>query len=194
MAFLQRLSRPAVPVPNFTWCQRRQLRCNNQYLQRFNSLNIQMLTESLHKQIFGKQDVTSEKSSTNPEVTNDADLKKIQAHLQKFGLLKSSAASTADVDLELPKLNGCNIDEHFRYIANKQIKDYKQLADTLAQSNPPPMPDVWVKQKGWTKYYLDGRTESVPFPSEDAIVFDIECLVTEGNFPTIAAALSASHW
>ena len=50
-----------------SWCQRRWLRCClHPHHQRFNALNIQMLTEMLHKQIFPSQDSEEPQPSSSP--------------------------------------------------------------------------------------------------------------------------------
>ncbi|KAK7109098.1 DNA polymerase subunit gamma-1-like isoform X2 [Littorina saxatilis] len=185
---------------SLTWCQRCWLRsCLHPHQQRFNTLNIQMLADVLHKQVFPSQNVPhtvhqpplSVSSSVEKE---DKDLPNIQAHLQKFDLLKGKSQSIPDVDLNLPKLFGQSVDEHFRHIASEQIRDYKAMAESIAKSSPPPFPKEWACQKGWTKYKEDGSSQSVPFPDDDVVVFDIECLMQEGNFPTMATALSPNHW
>ena len=53
----------------------------------------------------------------------------------------------------------------------------------------------WRYAAGWTKYDNEtGAAIPVDFPEEDALVFDIEVLVREGHFPTMATALSHKHW
>ena len=197
-----------------SWCHRRWLRCClHPHHQRFNALNIQMLTEMLHKQIFPSQDSEEPQPSSSPPPSSSSsssppssssptslskkgtsDLGKIQAHLNRFGLLKGKTQRMADIRLNLPQLCGQSVDEHFRHIASEQIQEYKAMAESIAKSSPPPMPKEWARQKGWTKYKLDGTCERVPFPDEDVVVFDIECLMREGNFPTMATALSPNHW
>jgi DNA polymerase gamma 1 len=175
--------------------------------QRFNALNIQMLSDTLHKQVFPNQAETH-RQETDETQTSDSDslpdsaaapvadknFEIIMRHLKRFGLLKGNTQTIADVDLDLPKLYGQTLDEHFRHIATEQIQDYKSLADAIAKSMPSPLPKQWVRKKGWTKYNKDGSTESVPYPDADAVIFDIECLMREGHFPTMATALSTSNW
>lgn len=36
--------------------------------------------------------------------------------------------------------------------------------------------------------------ERVPFPGEDALVFDVEVCVAEGQLPTLGCAISKDHW
>ncbi len=45
------------------------------------------------------------------------------------------------------------------------------------------------------RYSEDGQTAvSVDYPDEQVMVFDVETLVCEGNFPVLAVALSPNHW
>lgn len=45
------------------------------------------------------------------------------------------------------------------------------------------------------RYAIDGQTsESVDYPDAQAMVFDVETLVCEGNFSVLAVALSPNHW
>ncbi|ODN03888.1 DNA polymerase subunit gamma-1 [Orchesella cincta] len=48
--------------------------------------------------------------------------------------------------------------------------------------------------RGWTKYLANDSFESVPFPEEDVMIFDVEVCVTVGNAPTLACALSPNGW
>ena len=201
--------------PGLSWCHRRWLWCHlHPCMQRFSALNIQMLTGTLHKQVFPAEEagrnpqspssisspsqppppLSPSSSPSSSTRVGQKDLARIQAHLQKFGLLKGSTEAVADVHLELPRLFGQNVDEHFRHIASEQTHEYKSMAESIAVSAPPPLPSEWVRQKGWTKYKADGTWESVLFPDEEVLVFDIECLMQEGNFPTMATALSPTHW
>ncbi len=44
------------------------------------------------------------------------------------------------------------------------------------------------------RYNADGSHSKVDFPQEEALVFDVETCVAEGQFPTLAAAVSPSAW
>ena len=137
-----------------SWCQRRWLRCcMHPHHQRFNPLNIQMLTEMLHKQIFPSENIeepqlssSSSPSSSSPLQPSSSspspstkkgtsDLARIQAHLNKFGLLKGKSLSISDVHLHLPELFGQNVDDHFRHIASEQTREYKAC---LLYTSPSP--------------------------------------------------------
>ncbi|XP_012941525.1 DNA polymerase subunit gamma-1 [Aplysia californica] len=182
-------------LTQMSWCQYqwcRNLICQKRWSSsspRFNSVNIQMLTESLHQQIFK----TSSKISKNE--LGKGDLEKVHSHLKKHGLSSSGFSSTLpEVNLRLPDLHGQNMNEHFEHIARQQAAPYRTLVEELAGASLPPMPREWNRCRGWTKYNKDGTFESVPFPDDHGLVFDIECLVPEGQFPTMATAVSSKHW
>lgn len=40
----------------------------------------------------------------------------------------------------------------------------------------------------------DGTSMSVPYPQEDALIFDVEVCVPIGNAPTLACALTTDAW
>jgi DNA polymerase gamma 1 len=153
---------------------------------RCNVVGIQMLPEFIRCRIFGgfKNDCISEKALTE-----------IERHLAKHGL-QGQKITFRDVDqFELPTLYGDSIDDHFRVIAGQQIKPYKELADIIANSSLPLRPKRWILKPGWTKY--DSKNKlcySVDFPQEKVVLFDVEVLMSEGNYPTLATAVSPNAW
>lgn len=154
---------------------------------RFNPLEIQMLSEQLHQQVFrGKSE------------RYDAEVvQKCTEHLTKHDLWGKAGSLLEDVDFKLPPLLGSNIDEHFREIAEEQSKPYFEKAQWLAESNLSVMPEEWSFSPGWTKYECRGESVDqtpVAFPEEDAMIFDIETCVKEGPFPTLAVAVSPNAW
>lgn len=53
----------------------------------------------------------------------------------------------------------------------------------------------WSQRAGWTKYDpKTGKATAVKYPEEDVFVFDVEILVMEGHYPTMATALSPTNW
>ena len=178
---------------NSTWCKRcwtkRQklslsVRENSSQPRR-NPVNIQMLTDTLHKQIYG--------SGSKSQICSE-NLKIIQSHLEKHGLANKTTSALSDIDLKLPKLLGENIEDHFFAIAQDQIRDYLVLIEDLIKAPLPTLPSTWQFKKGWTKYFQDGTFDIVPFPDERSLVFDIESLMGEGHYPTMATAVSSKHW
>lgn len=155
--------------------------------KRFNPLEIQMLSGSLHDQVFhGKS-----------ETYHPAAVKKCQEHLKVHNLWNKSGTVLSEVDFELPPLLGSNIDEHFREIAQQQSRPYFEKAQTLADLRLSALPDEWSFSPGWTKYVYgeEGLTTStVNVPQEDALIFDVEVCINEGPFPVIAVAASPAAW
>ncbi|GIX84290.1 DNA polymerase subunit gamma-1 [Caerostris extrusa] len=144
-----------------------------------------MLSKSLHRQIFGQK----------PDLIQDnKDLEDIISHLKKHNLWQAKTSTLPDVDFQLPQLHNSDIIEHFYHIASEQIKDYKELLLDLSNCELPPIPQNWKFQSGWVQYDKSGTSRSVDFPEESALVFDVEVCMREGNFPTIATAVSKQHW
>jgi DNA polymerase gamma 1 len=153
---------------------------------RCNAANIQMLSESLHDQIFHQQ----------AEHVDDDTAQQISDHLQSFGLADKPTSVMPEVDFTLPPLLGENIDKHFQMLALKQTQTYRQLAQQILRlAKAPPRPRKWIIRAGWTKYDPVKKVQcSVPYPDSDVLVFDIEQLVPEGNYPTLATAVSPDAW
>ncbi|XP_072134225.1 DNA polymerase subunit gamma-1 isoform X1 [Mobula birostris] len=151
---------------------------------RMNPLNIQMLSGGLHKQIFGDVQV---------EYSDEAVQKSIE-HLKCHNLWDKETSILPDVELQLPRMYGSNIDEHFRTLAQKQSFPYLKAANDLLQCDLPEMPTEWTWAVGWTKYSVEGEAMSVDFPDDRALVFDVEVCSTEGPCPTLAVAVSPNAW
>ncbi len=146
-----------------------------------------MLSQELHEQIF-KTDKRRRKSVTS----SNEDIQRSIRHLEQHGLWGKDGDLLPDVHFKLPKLFGRNIYEHFQILAMKQSDEYMKLSELLAFASLPPMPEEWEFRKGWTMYNNAGENKEVDYPLEEAIVFDVECLMTEldGQVPTLAVAAS----
>ncbi|XP_071359062.1 DNA polymerase subunit gamma-1 [Trachinotus anak] len=151
---------------------------------RLNPLNIQMLSKSLHKQIF---------RGLEPEYRGE-DVERSIRHLQKHELWGKETSLLPDVEMKLPQMYGKNIDEHFRVLAENQSLPYLDAATKLHQAELPPMPQEWSWEVGWTCYRPNGESQKVDFPDESALVFDVEVCTTEGQCPTLAVAVSPTNW
>lgn len=152
--------------------------------RRTSALGIQMISKSLHKQIFGHE----------PRVSKDA-VEKSKNHLKTHGIDIGSIQNTElpDIDLEMPPLLGNDINEHFIKIAKQQSEPYLSLATNLADTNLPQMPKKWSFVSGWTQY--DGNAPTVvPYPDEDALILDVEVCVRDSERPILATAVSNNHW
>lgn len=155
-----------------------------------NPINIQMLSANLHEQIFGKIEDRLEDDTLDSEM-----LKKIQYHLESHGLWDKKTPILPDVDLQLPKLLDEGIDNHFLELGKEKTASYIKMAEMLIDSKIPKCPKEWKMAPGWTKYNSEtGEATLVDFPEENVCVFDIETLVQEGHYPTMATAVSNRHW
>lgn len=155
--------------------------------KRFNPLEIQMLSSSLHDQVFyGKSE------TYDPETVQIC-----QGHLGAHNLWGKTGTALPEVDFQLPPLLGSNIDEHFRKIAEEQSRPYFEKAQMLAELTLSAIPDEWSFSPGWTKYVYSEEglvTSPVDVPQEDALIFDVEVCMKEGPFPVIAVAASPAAW
>ncbi|XP_013141106.1 PREDICTED: DNA polymerase subunit gamma-1, mitochondrial [Papilio polytes] len=151
---------------------------------RVNEVNIQMVSKNIYEQLF-KQ--TSE--AVDPNL-----IEKCQENLLKHGINYKDYTSLPDVKLKLPKLEGNDIEEHFYNIGEKQCAPYRTLLNKLAVSKLPPLPKKWSRTKGWCKYTGTGPPEPVPYPPDDAVIFDVEVLMSAGKRPTLACAASSEAW
>ena len=152
----------------------------------YNPCGVQMISKSLHQQTFKN---SSKRNKVGKEV-----LAKIEKHLASHDLWGRIAPVLPNIDLKLPPLCGNNLDEHFRNAAEKQSQVYRDSLMQLISRPVPNIPKVWQFYPGWTQYDEEGNFRSVDYPEEDAYVFDIEVCVTEGHLPTLATAVSNTHW
>ncbi|CAH0561266.1 unnamed protein product [Brassicogethes aeneus] len=151
---------------------------------RRNKLGIQMLSRALYDQIFPEGD--------NTKVNSDV-IEKCIKTLEEQNMISKEDDFLQDVDIKLPKLQGKNIEEHFYNIAKEQAEPYLKLVGGLI-GEIPLKPKLWVLQSGWTQY-KDGEIPiKVPYPPEEALVFDVEVCMAAGKAPTLATAVSNSAW
>ncbi|KAJ3195408.1 DNA-directed DNA polymerase gamma mip1, partial [Irineochytrium annulatum] len=153
---------------------------------RRNAVGVQMISESLRLQLFGRS-----QSPAGKQVEKLAtDLLKDE----RFKLWGESANELKDVDMPLPSLIGNSLENHFEALGREQSEPYKVLAQKLAEAKLPPKPQRWIgSNKGWTKYVEGKEAEMVPHPDETALVFDVETM-PKHNMGVIAVAASASAW
>lgn len=100
-----------------------------------------------------------------------------------------------DVQLKLPPLKGTTIEEHFHTIAHEQCEPYRELIDSFIKQSVPKPPTSWQFKPGWTHYNPNtNRPSAVQWPDDNALVFDVEVCMAEGQAPTLACALGARGW
>lgn len=121
-------------------------------------------------------------------------INRYQETLRSHGIKLGETPPLADVDVKLPAFRGANLMEHFYEIANEQSQPYRQLVESLVHKDIPPFPTTWKMVEGWTRYNADGSTTSIPYPDENALIFDIEVCMREGSAPTMASAVGEHCW
>ncbi|WFD38947.1 DNA-directed DNA polymerase [Malassezia japonica] len=131
----------------------------------------------------------------------------LSVRFQKGSLLAARERTRGHIKatFQLPPLQGKDLGEHFWTIGRRAAQPWLGYAETFATKRlpSPPVPrvedlgddSVWWSAKNWLD--LDpslrlGDPESVPYPDvkESALVFDVEVLMTESQFPVMATARS----
>ncbi|KAF7724844.1 DNA-directed DNA polymerase gamma mip1 [Apophysomyces ossiformis] len=153
-----------------------------------NPANVQLLTPALHNQLF---EAYSTKEKSQDLLTRE---KYAQKHLEIQEIWGKKAEQQPPINLKLPSLCGRDIQEHFMRIGLEQCGGYLDRSEHFSDLDLPEMPSKWICRSGWTRYGPDGEIEAVKYPQEDTLVFDVEVLVKEGHYPTIAVAASPTAW
>ena len=152
---------------------------------RINEMKIQMLSKGLFEQLFGKYE--------NCNRPTQEQILRAQEELEKHKLFSSGSVCVEDINFKLPPLEGGNLQNHFHIIGEQQSRPYRVLLEELVV-HLPEAPNEWLLQPGWTKYITDLSPQSVPFPEENALVFDVEVCRCAGDAPTVATAVSPHAW
>lgn len=152
---------------------------------RVNEVNMQMLPEALHHQLFKKDD--------KEERLSEKEVNDIKKNLTNYGIKVADATRLPDVNLKLPPLEGKDIEEHFYNIGKAQTEPYLKIINDVMKDIPE-MPSKWLFKEGWTRYTADGAAESVDYPLEDGVIFDVEVCMEQGPLPTLATAVSTKAW
>eukprot|EP00049_Salpingoeca_infusionum_P006199 m.102709 g.102709 ORF g.102709 m.102709 type:complete len:1101 (+) comp13227_c0_seq7:304-3606(+) len=158
---------------------------------RRNACGVQMVPEFLWKQLFTGQPAAIKYMTAFRSYEHEA----IKQHLEEFGLWGKEPEDAREPEpFDLPPLLGGSLPDHFETIALDQRRSAWTGAEQLADAEPPPPPQEWLCQPGWTKYNGDGTAEAVQSPGEQALVFDIENCVLQGQHATLAIAMSPTAW
>ncbi|XP_014673437.1 PREDICTED: DNA polymerase subunit gamma-1-like [Priapulus caudatus] len=152
---------------------------------RLNPIKIQMLSEGLHRQVFGTSDQKSVEESM---------VRKSIDHLKSHDLWGRDTTILPEVDFKLPKLCGKDIAEHVSNVARRQSEPYLRACEDLVAAPLPPPPAEWAFRAGWTAYKPDGSATAIDYPEDDGLVFDIEVCGAGSIFPTLATAASPTGW
>lgn len=167
-----------------------------------------MLPYGLHKQIFGQEE-------DHGSCPTRRDLQNCVQHLRRHDLLKASEIDTIyehhkhsssafeDIVINLPKLEGNNVDQHFRQLGDKYSQTHRLMAIEIIKNGREMvknMPKEWSKTPGWTRYepLNDGsfHVTQVDYPCENTLVFDVETCMNDviEHLPTLAVAVSDKAW
>ncbi|KYN00492.1 DNA polymerase subunit gamma-1, mitochondrial [Cyphomyrmex costatus] len=152
---------------------------------RVNEINMQMLPKVLHQQLFRKDD--KENCLSKEEVDS------IKKNLITYSINVEDATRLPDVNLKLPVLEGKDIEEHFYNIGKAQAEPYLKIISDI-MNDIPKMPTQWLFKEGWTRYTADGIAESIDYPLENGVIFDVEVCMKQGSLPTLATAVSNKAW
>lgn len=161
---------------------------------RINPVGIQYLPWNLQDKIFTSNTSKSRRQLSAKE-RGLIDISK--RHLDDNGLLGKKTSIVEPITMDLPKLEGRSLDEHFYKLGMYSSEPYLGKSKQFAASSVPPRPQQaeWLLQSGWTKYEAGKAPVRVAYPDEnDALVFDTEVLYKISDFPVLATACSATAW
>ncbi|CDK29414.1 unnamed protein product [Kuraishia capsulata CBS 1993] len=162
----------------------------NEEKPRISPVGIQHLSLGIQEQLFPgrKSQIGSRK--------NQRLVKLSHLHLDHNGLLGKKAALNTSIDFPLPKLQGSSMDEHFHRLGVHSSQKYVDLTETLMSIGEtlPQIPTNWQFKSGWVRYTNSKPPESVPYPLEDSLVFDVEVMYKMTDYPIIATCVSPKAW
>jgi DNA polymerase gamma 1 len=160
------------------------IRCCSTSKIVLNEVGIQMLPQKISNILF---------PGPSPEVKPFA-IEIAQHTLKRFGLLGKTLEPLPNPEFDLIPLCGKNIHEHFLLLGLEQCQETLDLALRRLKAPTLPFPKQWKHVSGWTRYAQDGSSESVNYPLEDTLVFDVETCPLESPFPILATAVSSEAW
>ncbi|KZT07053.1 gamma DNA-directed DNA polymerase [Laetiporus sulphureus 93-53] len=158
-----------------------------------NEVGVQLLSRSLHSQIFGNMQFEAPRS----DVVQIA-----QEHLTMHGLDPLHGSTLPETDFTLPPLQGKDLDQHFHRIGARACDPWLRLAQTFARETLPEIPMEWTVQSGWTRHCIKNglmESQSVDFPEfegkpEEMLAFNVETLPADSPYPILACAASKNCW
>ena len=143
---------------------------NKDKAARFNDFGIQMIPESLQRQLFPNSPKPLQKEKIDVCLTE----------LHKFGLNQGEKELHSTIDITLPSCTS-NLPRFFDDIAAQQLHPYTDFIKHLVAAPSLAVPPAaWSRQPGWTKYTESGSVP-VPHPTCSGIVFDVEVCIKDGN-------------
>lgn len=162
--FFPNPNRPRIEIRN----PRNLPRSETTYGPRTNTIGIQMLSKAIYDQVFvdGYTDFSDQKV-----------IEQCKKELIKHNMITKTENFLKDVNFKMPPLKGKNIEEHFQIIGEEQVLPYRELIMSLLNVIPR-SPEKWEMSLGWTRYVPGKEPQSVPYPLEEAVVFDVEVYFT----------------
>lgn len=158
-----------------------------------NQLGIHMISEAMHRQVFGDAQV----EPLAPEV-----FREVAANYQRFGLPfpvdQSDVLSSELIDYEfqMPRLKGKDIVEHLDRVGRERVElleyDIRELLNLKLEEFPLGNLEI---VPGWTWYSFDGsQTQQVDCPADEMLVADCETFVKQGNRAVMYGAVGIGGW
>lgn len=200
---------------------------------RFNPLGIEMLPEKLYRQVFGDShnynvELDNKDFNGGHTVPSRYNLQRCIQHLKRHDLLPKQLSEidtiyewhkhlSAEIDskpidthltdqeviMDIPKLEGNNIDDHFQRLGKKYSATYRMMSLNMIEKGKvliSSTPNRWSEQPGWTRYQPQPNgsfiESKVDYPLEDTLVFDVETCMNDNieHAPTLAVAFSSRAW
>ncbi|KII60806.1 DNA polymerase subunit gamma-1 [Thelohanellus kitauei] len=152
--------------------------------QRFNQLNIQMISPTLHRQLF----------KLDPHEVDEEKLKRAVKGLITNNLLRKVDRYEESYNFPLPKLLGSDLEEHYFILGWEFCLEYFRLAVKISECTLPQPPSRFLRRPGWIRYLPNDQYEPVDFPDCDVLMFDVETSVQTRNIPVAAVAVSDKYW
>lgn len=133
---------------------------------------------------------------SSPQTSNQQLVQLSKDHLLNNGLLGKKTNIQKPISLDLPKLEGKSLDEHFFKLGSEISQPYLQNGLDFIDKGIPPRPDpsMWILQSGWTKYVPGKEPQKVDMPDQDCLIFDVETLYKLSDFAVLAVAASSEAW
>lgn len=123
-----------------------------------------------------------------------------QRHLKKCSINSVTASPAKEVaqgQLEMPKLVGQDIREHFYRLGQWLIDPHLKRIEGALSKQPVPFPslDRLKIDAGWHKYDAEGNATKVAVPDASLLFLDVEtCEASKSKFPILAVAFSVTEW
>ncbi|QPG74169.1 hypothetical protein FOA43_001493 [Brettanomyces nanus] len=159
---------------------------------RINPVGIQKLSDGMHNQIFPSTPISVRKTAKQERL-----IKLSHKYLTDNELLGKQCSANPPITFKLPKLQGKDLDEHFQRLGRYSCSKYLQQVDILRNvgASPPKKPtSKWLFKSGWTRYAPGKAPESVQYPLEDELVFDVEVMYKVSQYPILATCMSPKAW